>query len=91
MHLLLTLLVVPILQVLLTVIVALPTWLLWNWIAVSVFELPALSVLQTFGLTAAKLRAEDQLLVSRLDTLEVALKGFRDTGTWGDHFPEEEI
>lgn len=50
MHVLLTLLLVPILQVLFAVIVALPTWLLWNWIAVSVFELPALSVLQTLGL-----------------------------------------
>ena len=50
MQVLLTFLLVPILQLLMAVIVVLPTWLLWNWIAVSVFELPSISILQTFGL-----------------------------------------
>jgi hypothetical protein len=50
MQLLLNLLLVPMVLAVLSAIVAVPTWLLWNWIAVSVFELPALSVLQTFGL-----------------------------------------
>lgn len=54
-------------------------------------ELEATSTILSLGdLTAAVLRSEDQLLVIRLDTLEVALKGFRDTGTWGDYFPEGE-
>ena len=50
MQVLLTFLLVPLLQFLMAVIVVLPTWLLWNWIAVSVFELPSMSMLQTFGL-----------------------------------------
>ena len=53
-------------------------------------ELDTSSTILSLGdLTAAVLRAEQQLLVIRLDTLEVALRGFRDTGTWGDYFPEE--
>ncbi len=53
-------------------------------------ELDARSTILSLGdLTAAVLRAEQHLLVVRLDTLEVALKGFRDTGTWGDYFPED--
>lgn len=52
-------------------------------------ELGARSTILSLGdLTAAVLRAEQQLLVIRLDALEVALKGFRDTGTWDDFFPE---
>lgn len=50
MQLLLTLILVPLLQVFVAVIVSLPTWLLWNWIAVSVFELPEITILQTFGM-----------------------------------------
>ncbi len=50
MHLILTFLLVPFLQMLVAVVATLPAWLLWNWIAVSVFELPAMSFLQTFGL-----------------------------------------
>ncbi len=50
MQFLLTLLLVPLLQVLVAAIVTLPTWLLWNWIAVDVFELPDISLLQTLGL-----------------------------------------
>ncbi len=57
----------------------------------SLVELEARSMIHSLGdLTAAVLRAEQQLLVIRLDTLEVALKGFRDTGTWGDYFPESD-
>ncbi len=56
---------------------------------VSLVELDARSTIFSLGdLTAALLRAEEQLLVIRLDTLEIALKGFRDTGTWSDYFPE---
>ena len=50
MHILLTFLLMLLLQSLIAVVVALPTWLLWNWIAVSVFELPAMSILQILGL-----------------------------------------
>ena len=50
MHILLTFLLMLFLQSLIAVVVALPTWLLWNWIAVSVFELPAMSILQILGL-----------------------------------------
>ena len=50
MQILLTFLLAPILQALVAAIVTLPTWLLWNWVAVDVFELPAISLLQTFGL-----------------------------------------
>lgn len=54
----------------------------------NLIELDASSTILSLGdLTAAVLRAEQQLLVIRLDTLEAALKGFRDTGTWGDFFP----
>jgi hypothetical protein len=57
----------------------------------SLVELDARSTILSLGdLTAAILRAEQQLLVIRLDTLEVALKGFKDTGTWGDYFPDDE-
>ena len=53
-------------------------------------ELDARSTILSLGdLTAAVLRAEQHLLVVSLETLEVALKGFRDTGTWGDYFPED--
>jgi hypothetical protein len=31
-------------------IVAVPIWLLWNWIMVSIFGLPELTFLQTYGL-----------------------------------------
>ena len=56
----------------------------------SLVELDARSTILSLGdLTAAVLRAEQQLLVIRLDTLEAALKGFRDTGTWGGYFPED--
>ena len=56
----------------------------------SLVELDAKSTILSLGdLTAAVLRAEQQLLVVRLDTLEAALKGFKDTGTWGDYFPED--
>jgi hypothetical protein len=55
---------------------------------VSLVELEARStILSLGGSTAAVLCAEQKLLVIRLDTLEAALKGFRDTGTWGDYFP----
>ena len=58
----------------------------------SLVELEARSTILSLGdLTAAVLRTEQQLLVIRLDTLEVALRGFRDTGTWGDYFPEDEV
>jgi hypothetical protein len=50
MHILLTFLLMLLLQSLIAVVVALPTWLLWNWIAVSVFELPAMSIMQILGL-----------------------------------------
>lgn len=50
MQLIITFLLVPLLQMLVAVIATLPAWVLWNWIAVSVFELPAISFLQTFGL-----------------------------------------
>ena len=50
MQFLLTLLIVPLLQVFVAAIVTLPTWLLWNWIAVDVFKFPAISLLQTLGL-----------------------------------------
>ena len=50
MQLVITFLLVPILQMLVAVVATLPAWLLWNWIAVSVFGLPAMSFLQTFGL-----------------------------------------
>ena len=50
MHILLTFLLMLLLQSLIAVVVALPSWLLWNWIAVSVFELPAMSILQILGL-----------------------------------------
>tara|TARA_R110000782_G_scaffold57334_3_gene119997 strand:- start:8275 stop:8478 length:204 start_codon:yes stop_codon:yes gene_type:complete len=50
MQFLLTLLIVPLLQVLVAAIATLPAWLLWNWIAVDVFELPDISLLQTLGL-----------------------------------------
>jgi hypothetical protein len=58
----------------------------------NLIELDARSTILSLGdLTAAVLRTEQQqLLVVRLGTLEAALKGFRDTGTWGDYFPEEE-
>jgi len=29
---------------------AVPAWLLWNWLVPSLFELPELSLLQTFGM-----------------------------------------
>ena len=55
----------------------------------SLVELAARSTILSLGdLTAAVLRTEQQLLVIRLHTLEFALKGFRDTGTWDDFFPE---
>lgn len=55
-------------------------------------ELDARSTILSLGyLTAAMLRAEQQLLVIRIDTLEVALKGFKDTGTWGDYFPDDSL
>ena len=55
----------------------------------SLVELDSQSTVHSLGhLTAAVLRAKQQLLVIRLDTLEAALKGFKDTGTWGDHFPD---
>ena len=58
----------------------------------SLVELESQSTIRSLGhLTAAVLCAEDQLLVIRLDTLEVALKGFKDTGTWGDYFPNNQI
>lgn len=50
MHVLITFLLMLFLQLLIAVVVALPTWLLWNWIAVSVFELPTMSILQILGL-----------------------------------------
>ena len=50
MQVLLTLLFLPVLQALVAAIVTLPTWLLWNWIAVDIFELPGISLLQSFGL-----------------------------------------
>ena len=56
----------------------------------SLVELEARSTILSLGdLTAAVLRTEQQLLVIRLDTLEFALKGFGDTGTWDDFFPEK--
>ncbi len=55
----------------------------------SLVELESQSTIRSLGrLTAVVLRAEEQLLVIRLDTLEAALKGFNDTGTWGDYFPD---
>ena len=57
----------------------------------NLIELEARSTILSLGdLTVAILRAEQQLLVLRLDTLEVALKGFRDSGTLGDYFPEDD-
>jgi hypothetical protein len=57
----------------------------------NLIELDGKSTILSLGdLTAAVLRTEQQLLVIRLDTLEVALRGFRDTGTWSDHFPDDE-
>ncbi|HNP65382.1 MAG TPA: hypothetical protein PKH39_15710 [Woeseiaceae bacterium] len=55
----------------------------------SLVELESQSTIRSLGhLTAVVLRAEEQLLVIRLDTLEAALMGFNDTGTWGDYFPD---
>lgn len=45
------------------------------------------SILSLGDRTAAVLCAEQQLLVIQLKTLEAALKGFKDTGTWDDYFP----
>jgi hypothetical protein len=57
----------------------------------NLIELDARSTILSLGdLTAAVFRAKQQLLVIRFDTLEAALKGFRDTGTLGDYFPEDE-
>lgn len=50
MYVLLTFLLMLLFQLLIAVVVTLPTWGLWNWIAVTVFELPAMSILQIFGL-----------------------------------------
>ena len=50
MQVLLTLLFVPLIQVVVAAIAAIPTWLLWNWIAVTVFAMPSVSLLQTLGL-----------------------------------------
>ena len=55
-------------------------------------ELDARSTVFSLGdLNVAVLRAEQKLFVIRLDTLEVALKGFKDTGTWGDYFPDDSL
>ena len=50
MQFLLTLLLAPIVQMVLAVIVAVPTWLLWNWIIPGLLGLPEVSLLQTLGL-----------------------------------------
>lgn len=50
MQFLITLLLVPLIQIVVAAIAAIPTWLLWNWIAVNVFALPTLSLLQAVGL-----------------------------------------
>ena len=50
MQILITLLLVPLIQIVVAAIAAIPTWLLWNWIAVNVFALPTLSLLQAVGL-----------------------------------------
>lgn len=50
MQFLITLLLVPLIQIVVAAIAAIPTWLLWNWIAVTVFALPTLSLLQAVGL-----------------------------------------
>lgn len=47
---LLTLLVIPVFQVFIALLTTIPTWLLWNWIAGGIFDLPSLSILQTLGL-----------------------------------------
>ena len=37
--------------VLWAVLLTIPVWLLWNWVAVGVLELPALTLLQAGGMT----------------------------------------
>ncbi len=50
MQIVFTLLLAVLLQAIAGLIVTLPTWLLWNWIAVSVFSFPSMTLIQTFGL-----------------------------------------
>lgn len=50
MQVLLTILLIPLFQVIVAAIMTLPIWLLWNWIAVDVFSLPSITVPQSFGL-----------------------------------------
>ena len=58
-------------------------------ISASLVELGGHSTINSLGLrTAAILCADQPMIVLRLDSLEAALEGFRDTGTWGDYFPE---
>jgi hypothetical protein len=48
-----TLLVIAItvgIAIIIGMIIAVPIWLLWNWIMVSIFGLPELTFLQTYGL-----------------------------------------
>jgi hypothetical protein len=48
-----TLLVIAItvgIAIIIGMIIAVPIWLLWNWIMPSLFELPELTFLQTYGL-----------------------------------------
>jgi len=53
-------------------------------------ELDSQSTVRSLGKnSAAVLRTKQQLLVIRLDSLEAALQGFKDTGTWSDYFPED--
>jgi len=50
MQVLLTILLIPVFQVIVAAIMTLPIWLLWNWIAVDVLSLPSVTVPQSFGL-----------------------------------------
>lgn len=55
----------------------------------SLVELGKRSTINSLGRqTVAILCADQPMIVLRLDSLEAALEGFRDTGTWGDYFPE---
>ena len=45
-----SLLLIPVFQFFIALLTTIPTWLIWNWIAHGIFDLPPLSILQTLGL-----------------------------------------
>ena len=50
MRVLFSLLIAPLIQLVLAVIVTVPTWLVWNWTVPKLFGLPELSLVQALGL-----------------------------------------